>query len=190
MPISELTQEEQIQLLNLARRAIIDCIKSNKFSKPNLEALSPRLRELGATFVTLTIGGDLRGCIGGLEAKKTLAEDVVEHAVAAAIHDYRFPPLTVEELDDINIEISRLTQPEPLSYTDPEDLITKLHPGIDGVIMQYGLRRATFLPQVWDKISDPGEFLDHLCNKMGAPTDLWRQKRVEILVYQVEEFHE
>jgi AmmeMemoRadiSam system protein A len=190
MPASKLSQEERTQLLTLARQSITDCVQGNKYSNPNLEAIHPGLREFGSTFVTLTIGGELRGCIGGLEAKKSLAEDVVEHAIAAAMHDYRFPPLSIEELNDVEIEISRLTPPEPLSYKDPEDLLSKLRPGIDGVILQSGMRRATFLPQVWDKITDPAEFLDYLCSKMGASTDLWRRKKVEILIYQVEEFHE
>jgi AmmeMemoRadiSam system protein A len=190
MPASKLSKEEQTQLLSLARQAIIDYVTWNKVSRPNMDALDPRLREHGATFVTLTIGEELRGCIGGLESRKSLAEDVIEHAVAAAVNDYRFPPLSIEELAQVKIEISRLTNPEPLAYSTPEDLLKKLRPGVDGVIMQYGMRRATFLPQVWEKIKDPGEFLDHLCFKMGAPPDLWRQKRVEIYIYQVEEFHE
>jgi AmmeMemoRadiSam system protein A len=190
MPGSKLSGEEQKQLLDLARRAITDIVTEKSISKPNIEDLPPSLQEYGATFVTLTIRGELRGCIGTLESKKSLAEDVVEHAVAAAIHDYRFPPLRAEELDDINIEISRLTKPEPLIYKDADDLLSKLRPGVDGVIMQYGPRRATFLPQVWEKLPDPVDFLDHLCFKMGVPTDLWRKKRVEIQIYQVDEFHE
>jgi uncharacterized protein len=190
MPVTELTLEEQKQLLQIARQAITDCVKWNRYPKPDMEAVSPRLLEYGATFVTLTIKGELRGCIGTLESKKSLVEDVTEHAVAAAINDYRFPPLTPEELEDIEIEISRLTKPESLAYKDPEDLLTKLRPGFDGVIIQYGSRRATFLPQVWEKIADTSEFLNHLCFKMGVPIDLWRQKKVEILTYQVDEFHE
>ena len=190
MPAAKLSREEQTQLLTLARQAITDYVRWDKFLKPHWETLDSRLRESGTTFVTLTIDGELRGCIGGLEAKQSLAEDVIEHAIAAAIHDYRFPPVSIDELDNVKIEISRLTHPEPLLYEDPEDLLKKLRPGIDGVIIQYGMRRATFLPQVWEKIADPGEFLDHLCLKMGASPDLWRHKRIEVLIYQVEEFHE
>lgn len=190
MPASTLSTEEQKQLLDIARGAISKVVKGKKVEKLNLATLTPHLRENGATFITLTINGELRGCIGTLEATKSLAEDVQEHAVAAAFQDYRFPPLIVKELDEIKIEISRLTKPEPLSYENADDLMMKLRPGIDGVIMRYGSRRATFLPQVWEKLPDPQEFLDHLCFKMGVPIDLWRKTRFEILTYQVDEFHE
>ena len=134
--------------------------------------------------------GDLRGCIGALEAYQPLAEDVREHAVAAALNDYRFPPVQVAELNGISLEVSRLTAPVPLEYTSPEDLVAKLRPGVDGVILRDGGRRATFLPQVWEKLPDAENFLANLCHKMGASPDLWRRKHLEVLTYQVEEFHE
>lgn len=190
MPASKLSEKEQKQLLDIARRAIKDVVNGEKITKPDFSALTPSLLGVEATFVTLTLKGELRGCIGALEPTKSLVEDVQEHAIAAAINDYRFPPLTVAELDEVKIEISRLTKPEPLCYESADDLLSKLRPGIDGVIMLYGSRRATFLPQVWEKLPDPGEFLDHLCFKMGVPIDLWRKQRVDILIYQVDEFHE
>lgn len=190
MPVSQLSQDEREQLLKLARNAIVNRLLGNKISKLDKLELSPNLCERGATFVTLTIDGQLRGCIGTLEPTKALVDDVVEHAVAAAFQDYRFPPVIVEELDAIKIEISRLTSPCALVFDNPEDLLAKLRPGVDGVILKYGPLRATFLPQVWEKISDPSEFLDHLCAKMGAPVDLWRRQKLEVFVYQVEEFHE
>jgi len=125
-----------------------------------------------------------------LEPYQPLAEDVREHAVAAALQDYRFPNVGPEELTQIEIEVSRLTSPIPLAYTTPEDLLSKLRPGIDGVLLHDGSRRATFLPQVWDKLPDPADFLDNLCYKMGAPSDLWRKKHLDVSIYQVEEFHE
>ena len=134
------------------------------------------LREEGASFITLTIHGELRGCIGALEPYQPLAPDVQEHAVAAALEDPRFPPVAPSELDQIEIEISRLTLPKKLAYTDAEDLLAKLHPQVDGVILRDGPRRATFLPQVWEKIPDKAEFLDNLCYKMGAAPDTWRRK--------------
>jgi AmmeMemoRadiSam system protein A len=138
----------------------------------------------------LTIDGQLRGCIGALEAYQPLVEDVREHAVAAALEDPRFPPLSEDELSRIQIEISRLTRPFPLEYKDADDLISKLGPYIDGVILKDGLRRSTFLPQVWEKISDPSEFMDNLCYKMGAAHHHWRNKHLDVFTYQVEEFHE
>ena len=140
--------------------------------------------------MTLTIDGDLRGCIGTLEPSQSLADDVREHAVAAALQDYRFPNVTPEELSQIEIEVSRLTIPVPFAYSTPDDLLKKLRPGIDGVLLRDGPRRATFLPQVWEKIPDPAEFLDSLCYKMGVSPDLWRSKHLDISIYQVEEFHE
>jgi AmmeMemoRadiSam system protein A len=190
MPTSLLSERERRQLLKLARDAIIGHVKGEESVHPDLRNLSQRLWEPGATFVTLTKKGQLRGCIGSLEPRKPLADDVVEHAIAAASQDYRFPPVAIDELDEIRIEISRLTLQRPLYYDNPEDLLTKLRPHLDGVVMQYGLQRATFLPQVWEKISDPSDFLDHLCIKMGMPSDLWRHEKVELSIYLVEEFHE
>jgi AmmeMemoRadiSam system protein A len=110
--------------------------------------------------------------------------------VAAALQDYRFPPVPLEELPEIEIEISRLTTPQPLEYADATDLVSALRPGVDGVTLRDGWRRATFLPQVWEKLPDPEMFLSHLCDKMGAAPDLWRRKKLDVSIYQVEEFHE
>jgi AmmeMemoRadiSam system protein A len=156
----------------------------------NLEKLTPALRTEGASFVTLTIGGQLRGCIGALEPYQPLAEDVREHTVGAALEDPRFPPVSREEVDRIEIEISRLTLPKALEYTHAEDLVTRLRPHLDGVILRDGFRRATFLPQVWEKIPDKAEFLDNLCYKMGEPPDTWRRKHLDVQTYEVEEFRE
>ncbi len=186
----QLTPEERGILLRLAREALETAVRGGQRQPLEMDSLPPRLREQGASFVTLTIGGNLRGCIGALEPYQPLAEDVCEHAVAAALQDFRFPPVQSNELPHIEIEISRLTLPVPLDYTTPEDLLAKLRPGIDGVILRDGFRRATFLPQVWQKLPDPADFLDNLCYKMGASPRLWRQKHLEVLVYQVEEFHE
>jgi AmmeMemoRadiSam system protein A len=119
-----------------------------------------------------------------------LIDDVREHAVSAALHDYRFPPVTPPELARIRIEVSRLTEPHALDYASPDDLLKKLRPGIDGVVLRDGHQRATFLPQVWDKIPDPADFLDNLCYKMGAAGDRWRRVHLQVLTYQVQEFHE
>jgi AmmeMemoRadiSam system protein A len=140
--------------------------------------------------VTLTSHGELRGCIGALEATQPLVEDVRIHAIAAALEDYRFPPVHPEELPFIKIEISRLTTPQPLDYRDPADLLSQLRPGVDGVVLRDGMRRATFLPQVWEKVPEADIFLGMLCRKMGAPTETWRKKKLTVLTYQVEEFHE
>ena len=190
MTEDSLTPQEKETLLKLARQALEYAVRGQPLPDLDPSSLTPRLRAKGAAFVTLTIGGDLRGCIGALEAYQPLAEDVREHAVAAALNDFRFPPVQPEELERIEVEVSRLTEPKPLAYETPEELLASLRPGVDGVVLRDGARRATFLPQVWEKVPDPADFLDHLCLKMGESPNLWRQKPLEVSVYQVEEFHE
>jgi len=185
-----LTVAEQQTLLRLAREAMENGVRGEKLSALDKASMSFNLLEPGASFITLTIRGELRGCIGALEARESLAQDVREHAVAAALEDPRFPPVREDELSRIQIEVSRLTRPIPLVYKDADDLLSKLRPHVDGVILQDGIRRATFLPQVWEKIPDPVEFLNNLCYKMGVSDHAWRVKHLEVLVYQVEEFHE
>ena len=185
-----LTDGEKQTLLHLAREAL-ECGVRRKLIPPvDKSLLSVALHENGASFVTLTMNGNLRGCIGTLEAYQPLAEDVREHAVAAALEDPRFPPVTENELSNIQLEISRLTTPTLLEYSSSEELLRKLRPHVDGVLLTDGRRRATFLPQVWEKIPDPVEFLDALCSKMGARHNLWRDTKLQVYVYQVEEFHE
>lgn len=186
----KLTQEEKRLLLKLARQALESGVRGQPLLPLDQSTLTPVLRTEGASFVTLTEGGELRGCVGALEPYQSLVEDVREHAVAAALQDYRFPPVQVDELVGIEIEVSRLILPEPLDYTTADDLLARLRPGVDGVILRDGFRRATFLPQVWEKVADKEEFLSHLCLKMGASPELWRRKHLEVLVYQVEEFRE
>ena len=187
----KLTFEEQQTLLRLGRAAMERAVRGEKLAPLDEATLSPHLQEQGSSFVTLTIDGQLRGCIGGLEARQSLAEDVRQHAVAAALEDPRFPPVTQDELNGIQIEVSRLTRPHPLEYKDAEDLLSKLRPHVDGVILRDGMyHRGTFLPQVWEKIPDPAEFLNNLCYKMGLSKNLWRNKHLDVLIYQVEEFHE
>jgi len=185
-----LTVEEKQILLKLARQSLEAGVRGSPLPALELSALTPTLRSEGAAFVTLTVNGELRGCIGALQPYQSLAEDVREHAVAAALEDYRFPPVQENELSKIQIEVSRLTIPVPLDYKSTEDLLAKLHPGVDGVILRDGSRRATFLPQVWEKIPDGAAFLANLCYKMGAAPDTWRRKHLDVQVYQVEEFHE
>lgn len=185
-----LTSEEKQVLLRLARSAVERAARGEEPPPINADELTPRLRETAASFVTLTIKGDLRGCIGALEPSRPLIEDVRDHAAAAALEDPRFMPVRPDELERIEIEVSRLTVPVALDYADSGDLLARLRPGIDGVILRDGRQRATFLPQVWEKLPDKAAFLDQLCAKMGAAPDTWRQRHLEVLTYQVEEFHE
>lgn len=185
-----LNDAEKQTLLQIAREAIEYSLKAKPLPPLDKALLTPRLLEDGASFVTLTIHSGLRGCIGALEAYQPLVQDVREHAIAAAFEDPRFPPLSENEFGRVKIEISRLTAAHELDYSTSDDLLQKLHPHVDGVILKHGPRRATFLPQVWEKIPDPAEFLDQLCYKMGSRPGLWRETKVQVLIYQVEEFHE
>jgi AmmeMemoRadiSam system protein A len=190
MPEHHLSNPDRSYLLSLARQSIEYTVNNQLLPKLEKNALSPILQQEGASFVTLTLNGYLRGCVGALEPYQSLAEDVREHAIAAAFQDYRFPPVQAAEVKDIKIEISYLTRPKLLEYENPDDLLELLKPKIDGVVIRDGMRRATFLPQVWEKIPDTGEFLEQLCMKMGSQQDLWRRKKLEVYTYQVEEFHE
>lgn len=191
MDTNKLTRAEKDTLLKIARHALEEKIRGKKHLPLNAASqTTPLLQSDGATFVTLTINGQLRGCIGALEPYQPLIDDVREHAISAALNDYRFPQVRADELDQISIEISRLTAPVPLSYTDADDLIAKLRPNIDGVVLIDGHKRATFLPQVWEQLPNAEEFLSHLCQKMGVAGNLWKKKKLDILIYQVEEFSE
>ena len=185
--ISEIDKKK---LLEIAREAITCTVRNEQLVKIKLQEYSQLLRDPGASFVTLTIQGKLRGCIGTLEANQPLVLDVQEHAVAAALEDYRFPVVREEELQLISIEISRLTPVQLVDYSTHEDLISKIRVSVDGVLIRANGRRATFLPQVWEKVPDPEQFLSQLCMKMGATPDLWREKHLQIYTYQVEKFKE
>lgn len=185
-----LSNEERRLLLELSRGALNAGVQGKVLEPLELEKLPDKLTKPGATFVTLTKGKELRGCIGSLEAKRPLAEDVRIHAIAAALEDYRFPPVNEQELDQISIEISRLTTPQLIEASDEKDLLSQIRPGIDGVILIQGIRRATFLPQVWEKIPEVELFLEMLCRKMGSAEDCWKMPGVQVFIYQVEKFHE
>ncbi len=190
MEAENLSLEEQNALLKIARESIELAVREDRKLPIQLEEYSNLLRQNGASFVTLTLHGRLRGCIGTLQAYQPLVMDVRDHAILAALEDPRFPPVSQAELAKLNIEISRLTEPKPFPYQTPEELLKGLHPGNDGVVLRYGHRSATYLPQVWDQIPDPAEFLSELCLKMGAAADTWKKQNLDVSIYQVEEFSE
>jgi AmmeMemoRadiSam system protein A len=183
-----ISSESKQRLLRIAREAIESNLKNDPEPSLVLSSLPPELQAEGACFVTLTRSGELRGCIGSLEARQPLALDVQEHAIDAAFRDFRFQPLAPTELPGLHIEISVLSAPVPLPYQNAEELPGLLHPGVDGVVLTRGLRRATFLPQVWEKVDDPSTFLDMLCEKMGMEYDLWRRQKLDVFTYTVESF--
>jgi len=196
MTTDRLSQEQGSTLLNVARRTIEEALGLPGAGEPGAPGTAQMphpgwLETPGAAFVTLhSRNGDLRGCIGSLTARRSLIEDVRSNALAAAFEDPRFPPLTADELPGIMIEVSVLTAPDPLPYVDAPDLVHKLTPHVDGVILEQGWHRATFLPQVWDQLPMPEEFLSHLCYKAGLSGAAWRNGDLAVSTYQVQEFEE
>lgn len=172
-------------LLQLARAAISQRLGQ----EADFPARADWLEKDGACFVTLKAHGQLRGCIGSLEARRALYDDVVHNAVAAAFRDPRFPPLTAAELDEIEIEVSLLSSATPINFLDERDAIAQLRPHIDGVILEYGAHRATFLPQVWEDLPQPQRFLAHLKRKAGLPEDFWSDD-IRLSRYTVQKFKE
>lgn len=157
-------------LLRLARDAIAGQFGMT-VEAPDTSA--PWLQHSGATFVTLTQAGRLRGCIGSLEAHRPLWQDVRANAVAAAFRDPRFAPLTAEELPATRIEVSLLSPQQPMPFSSEADALAQLRPGVDGVVLEYGRHRGTFLPQVWEQLPTREEFLAHLKLKAGLPARFW-----------------
>ena len=184
-----LTQKQGQVLLELARKTLETKLAKGSAPLPSPPD-DPALSAKAATFVTLKIAGKLRGCIGSLEPDSPLWEGIRDNAINAAFHDHRFSPLTPEELPAVHLDISILSRAQPLHYDEPEDLPAKLRPGVDGVILRDGHWRATFLPQVWQQLPTAEQFLDHLCLKAGLAQGTWRQRKLEILTYQVQCFEE
>jgi len=180
----EITLEEGRILLEHARRTI--ALQLGREELPGSGARSPIFQQRGATFVTLKKRGQLRGCIGNLEPVGTIWDGIRDNALNAAFHDYRFPPLKSEELDEIYIDISLLSPAVPLIYVDDRDLLEKLCPGRDGVILSQGTSRATFLPQVWQQLPRPEDFLGQLCRKAGLHETVWQDMHPDIRIYQVQ----
>ena len=147
------------------------------------------LKEPGATFVTLTQQGELRGCIGSLMAERPLSEDVESNALAAAFRDPRFPPVTQHEYPDLEVEVSLLSAMEPIQFESEMHLLSLLRPGVDGVLLEHGFRRGTFLPQVWEQLPEPRAFLAHLKQKAGLPPDFWSEE-VRLSRYTVTKWRE
>jgi AmmeMemoRadiSam system protein A len=172
-------------LLHLARAAIAKELGFKSHDLPMIDWLE----EPGATFVTLTLQGQLRGCIGSLEAYRPLIEDLQSNAVASAFRDPRFPPLSKEEFADVAIEVSLLSKPELIRHNSKEDALAQLTPGRDGVIIQLGPQRATYLPQVWAQLPDPESFIAHLLEKAGLPEDFWSDD-IQLSHYTVQKWQE
>lgn len=185
MALISLTEAQQQRLLALAKQSIEHGLRTGRPLKINLADFPPELTVPRATFVTLEKHQQLRGCIGMLQAIRPLAEDIAENAYSAAFKDPRFPPLQADELGDLDIHLSLLTPAEPMAFTSEQDLLTKLQPGIDGLILEEGHRRGTFLPSVWGMLPDAGQFLRHLKQKAGLPAHYWSDT-IKIYRYRAE----
>ena len=189
---NQLSEDQGRYLTALARRTIAERLGRGheRGADPTDDRTDPALQSRCGTFVTLKIDNRLRGCIGSLDNTTPIVDGVRRNAVQAAFHDPRFSPLTSAEFDQVDIEISVLTQPQPLAYSDADDLLSKLRVNVDGVIIRRGPASATFLPQVWEQLPQPEDFLSHLCLKAGLAASAWRRGDLDVETYQVQYFEE
>jgi uncharacterized protein len=177
------------QLLTLARTSIEAALRRSAYVEPQLQDLPPELLERRASFVTLRTAGELRGCIGTIEPSRPLAEDVWRNAHGAAFNDPRFPPLTRTEWPQCAVHICVLTTPMPLVVGTEHELLARLRPGVDGVILEFGASRATFLPAVWEQARDAAQFVRQLKLKAGWRADFW-SPAIKVQTYECESFGE
>jgi len=176
-------------LLSIARKAISQALKVPYHASIYYNERAEWLTQPGATFVTLTEHEQLRGCIGSLLACDPLIDDICNNAVSAALRDPRFTALTADEFDQISIEVSLLSELQPMDFTDEQDALSQLRPGIDGVVFEYGSYRSTFLPQVWDSLPSPQQFLGQLKLKAGLTSNFWSDD-VKLMRYTVSKWRE
>ena len=183
-----MNQKNRLLLLNLARDVLENKLvsKEHDFRKYKI----PEFEENRGLFVTLMKKENLRGCIGRIEPANTIYKHVIQLAKSAAFEDHRFQPVQAKELSRIIIEISLLSVPQIIEGKDNNEKISKIRPFVDGVILKSGPHRSTFLPQVWDSLTDRDKFIGELCRKAGLPYDYWQQEPIEFSCYQVEHFQE
>ena len=188
--VEEVSEKEQQYLLKLARNTIKMFLKDGKKMILSNEKLSERLYETQGCFVTLHKDKELRGCVGHIIPKEPLYQCIIDNAINASTKDYRFSPLTLNELSSCELEISVLSVPVKLEFSDYSDLLSKIEPNKHGVILKYNNRSSTFLPQVWEQIPDKEEFFSSLCLKQDSPSNCWKDKDVEVEVYSAIVFKE
>jgi AmmeMemoRadiSam system protein A len=173
MARTSLTNQQQQILLDIAKKSIAHGLAHGNALPISLNDYPAQLQEVRATFVTLEINHRLRGCIGTLEAGQPLVLDIAKNAFLAAFRDPRFPPVSTAEYPQLEIHLSILTAAQPITFISEEDLISQLQPRVDGLILQDGGRRGTFLPMVWDSLPEPRQFLQQLKVKAGLPSHYW-----------------
>lgn len=187
MPANKNLDDKARILLQIARAAITESLGLS-VAERQLED-EDWLQQKGACFITLMQQGQLRGCIGTLEAHRALLDDVIANAKAAAFKDTRFSPLASEELNTTQIELSLLSPMQQMNFSSEQEALSQLRPGIDGVVFQYGYQRSTFLPQVWEQLPDAKDFMEHLKNKAGLSADFWADD-VKLYRYTVSKWKE
>jgi AmmeMemoRadiSam system protein B/AmmeMemoRadiSam system protein A len=187
---AQLGPEQGKILLDLAAKTVTEVVEHGTQPAVDVSEMPEGLTQRRACFVTLTKQGELRGCIGSIFPREALCRAVIGRARSAATEDPRFPPVKPKELDDLEIEVSVLTIPKRLEFESPEDLLAKLRPGTDGVVFRIGPRQSTYLPQVWEELSDPQEFMGRLSQKAGLSADAWRSPEAMVLTYQVQAFEQ
>jgi len=187
MSFTKLNDDDKQTLLDVAKGSIQHGLKNQHPLPVVLNEYNQLLNEPGASFVTLKLNHQLRGCIGILEAFQPLVADVSEHAYAAAFKDPRFSPLTENEFEKLEVHISVLTKSTAIDFSDEEDLLRKLRPEIDGLILQEGSHRATFLPSVWEQLPTSKDFLNHLKMKAGLDEHYW-SRNINVSRYQTISF--
>ncbi len=185
-----LARDERRILLDLARRAVREAAGNRAPPAAEAGGMGPRLTQNRGCFVTLTRNGALRGCIGHIMPQEPLYRAVLDNARHAAVEDPRFLAVSPEEVDGLSIEISVLSIPQPLAFATPEELLARLRPGEDGVVLQVGRRGATYLPQVWEQLPGKEAFLDSLAEKAGCDRSAWREPGASVMIYHVEAFKE
>jgi len=185
--IDKIGEEEGNYLLSLAERAVDEYVREGRIFIP--EHLNYDIaKRKGASFVTLEKSGNLRGCIGSIVPYRELYIDIIENAIAAATKDPRFTPVTEDELKDIDVKLSVLSSPKKINYSDYLDLLEKIEPFKDGLIIKHGPYQATFLPDVWEQIPDKELFLSHLSYKAGFNPDFWKSGLLEVYRYRTKTF--
>lgn len=162
-------------LLRIARESIEHGVRHGGAATETREVLTGKLAAPGATFVTLYRQGALRGCVGSLEPRRSLGLDVHHNAYLAAFGDPRFPPLNARDMDDLALSVTLVGPLTPIAGGEESDLLAELRPGVDGLVLELGERRATFLPAVWEQLPGPRAFLEHLKHKAGLPRDFWSE---------------
>lgn len=190
--ISSINKEEGLFLLKLARRAIDHYLRTGEvLHVPENNIPFENLKKAGASFVTLkTEKGQLRGCIGSIMPYTPLYQDVIHNAISAAVSDPRFSPLSIDELKSLKIKLSILTYPEKIEYQDWRELLSKIGPYKDGLIIKCKNRTATFLPDVWETLPDKELFMSNLCMKAGLPYNCYKTMDIEVFRYRTSTFEE